>query len=619
MNRGATSVDPLRPIRRVAFTCDFFRISPAEHGYACGQLFNLGWLTELLTGASAWKHRGIEISSITPPRTRVGFDVDLENSAAFDEYRDDAVEAWARRYDTAEPDVFGAVLSQFADYDLVIGFEMAPTIRRHLHANGLPYINFYIHPLRFLRDLCLGATTNSPSINATLQAHKIAPHEIDSQVRRFRALFVKQQVAACAFPPDVPVLVGQTERDSVLIRNGRFAEWEDFGDELDRRLAPFDTVVFVEHPERANSNSIVEYLRSVHGKTVISTNANGYGVLFGNHEIPVVVTLASSLGVEARAAGHDAHFLLDDPRRKFIVPGIDLPTHGAYGHGVLGHQFWDSVFEGDHEIKQSARKRPVNDFALGEHYLRNSLVAWSYRPLQTGLTGLTSRKTLVPGADLTTQRRDSLLGGMAGEPTSLPLTRAIARAHAVGVQLEFLDPPLAIEEQRDVALDGPAAATYLARGFNALESWGGWSSELKSQLVVPVSRVALSQQAWLRISMRVRVFEGLLPQAPVLRITCEERLLGFVFFRTSGLNQQTISFDLAPSTPLCRIDMELTGLESPAAKGLSADQRWLGFALSQLRIVCSTSLASPELAPPLGSCRLWGIDAPSPIAIGGVA
>lgn len=619
MTQGTVNVDPVRPIRRVAFTCDFLRLAPAEDGYACGQLFNLGWLIELLTGASAWKHRGIEISSVTPPRTRVGFNVELSSPAASAEYGDDAVQAWARRYDAAELDVFGDVLHQLVDYDLVIGFEMAPTIRRHLHASGRPYVNFYIHPLRFLRDLCLGATTNSSSIAASLQEHRIAQLEIDSQVRRFRALFAKQQVAACAFPPGVPVLVGQTERDSVLIRDGRFVGWEDFSDELDRRLTRFDTVVFVEHPERSNSNSIVEYLRSVHGKTVISTNANGYGVLFGNSDVPAVLTLASSLGVEAQAAGHDVDFLLEDPRRKFIVPGVDLPMHGAYGHGVLGHHFWDSVFESDCEIKQSESTRPVDDFSLGEHYLRNSLFAWSYRPLQAGLTGLTSRKALVPGPNLTTQRRDSLLGGMAGELMPLCPTRAIARAHAVGVQLNVLDPPLAIEEQRDVALDGPAAATYLARGFHTLESWGGWSSELKSQLIVPVSSVALSQKAWLRVSMQVRVFEGLLPHAPVLRITCDQQLLGLVFFRTSGLNEQTIRVDLVPSTPICRIDLELTELESPAARGVSADQRWLGFALSQLRIVCSKSSFTSDEPSSLGWCRLWGIDAPRPAAVGAVA
>lgn len=608
MTPGTTSIECSRPVRRVGFTCDFLRFSIGEHGYVCGQYLNLWWLMEILTGASAWSQRGLEVLSVIPPQTTVEFEAAFGNPAALADYRDSATDAWARRYDVVDPDVFVSVFERLRDCDLVVGFEMSPTIRRYLHVGGQPYINFYVHPLRFLRDLCLGATTNAPWIAACLRAHEIEQHEIDSQVRRFRALFLKQQVAAFAVPQGLPILVGQTERDSVLIRGDRFVGWQEFPNELTSALAPFDAVVFLEHPERPNSNSIVEYLRSVHGKTVIATNANGYGVIFGNRDIPAVLTLASSLGVEAQTLGHSTQFLLDDPRKKFLVPGVDLITVGTHGHGVLERHFWDALLSGESSARGDQTEQQINDFELGENYLRSSLGSWAYRPLQHGVTGMTSRKTLVPSAVLTAERRDVLLGGLTGDFTEFSPPRAVARAHALGMQLDFLDPPLEVDEQRSVALDGPAAATYLAHGFHALESWGGWSSELKSQLVVPVSSGAVEQGAQLQISMRVRAFEGLLSQSPVLRISCEERVLGFVFFRTSGINQQTISFNLTPKTPLCRIEMELTALESPAARGLSADQRWLGFALSQLRISCMAPTGATEVSPNTESLQLWGID-----------
>lgn len=612
----ASTVDISSRVRRVAFTCDFLRFAPCETGYTSFQPRNLAWLVEVLTGAGAWKHRGIQVSVVTPPQEAPFFERALGSPAALADYRLNADHAWARRYDVDEPDVFGSVFDQLCDADLVVGFEMSPTIKRQLHARGRPYLNYFVHPLRFLRDLCLGATTNSASIASALRSHQIAHGEVDAQVRRFRALFLRQKFAACAIPKGLPVLVGQTECDSVLVRDGRFFRWDDCADELSNRLAGFDSVVFLEHPYRSSSRNVVEYLRSIHGKTVIATNANSYGVIFANPDIPAVITLASSLGVEAQAAGLETCFLLDDPRRKFLVPEVDRPIspqQGAYGHGVLEAPFWDEVLKAGSSPGRSAVGSHLDSFHLGEHYLRNSLDAWSFRPLQSGVTSMTSRKALIPSGTLTSERRDALLGAMLGDAHPVPPARAIARASTLGLRLDFLDAPLILGERREVALDGPAAAAYLVHGFHPFESWGGWSSELSSKIVIPVGAEALARHAQLDISMRVRAFEGLLHRAPVMRVSSEGQLLGFVFFRATGANQQTISFTVTPSSPLCRIDLELSDLESPAEGGFSFDQRWLGFALSQFTVACHAPASGES---DLDSCQVWGIGT-APVVLDG--
>lgn len=607
MSPGASDPDLTRPIRRVAFTCDFLRFSPEGHGYTSFQPRNLAWLFEVLTSAPAWKRLGVQMSMVMPPTQPRAFERALGNRGALSEYRNGADHAWARRYDVEHPDLLASVFDELCDYDLVIGFEMAPTIKRWLHSRGRLYLNLYVHPLRFLRDLCFGATTNSPQMADLLRTHEIASSEVDTQVHRFRGLFRRQQPAACAIPAGLPLLIGQTERDSVLIKDGRFETWDDHAESLAVELAGFDAVAFLEHPYRPSSSVILERLRSVHGKTVISTNANGYGVLFANREVPCVLTLASSLGVEAQAAGHDTRFLLADPRQKFDVLGVDQAAAGpvrAYGHGLLMPSFWDAVLGDRAAIQGQGSKRSADDFALGDNYLRNSLDAWSFRALQNGVSNITSRKTLLPASGLSEARRNALLGGMTGDNRPQTPAQAFTRAHALGLQFTLLDPPVATGEQRDVGLDGPAAVGYLANGFHPPESWGGWSSELLAQVVIPVDADALKQRAHLDVSMRVRAFDGLLPKAPVLRIGHNGQSLGFVFFRASGVNQQTISFSVVPTGPLCLIDLEMSDLESPAARGISADQRWLGFALSQLSVACRLpDDGDPSSAPPI----LWGV------------
>ena len=597
--------DLLRPVRRVAFTCDFLRFAPDGHGYSSFQPRNLAWLREVLTGASGWSGHAVEIDSVLPPSNARDFEVALGCAAALADYRECADYAWARRYDVPELDVFASIFEQLCEYDLVVGFEMAPSIRRALNACSKPYVNFYVHPLRFLRDLCMGATTNSPKIAACLRSHEVPQIEIDNQVRRFRALFLRQRLGACAIPTGLPVLIGQTERDSVLIRDGRFAGWEDFTDEIAELLSGHDEVVFLEHPYRPNSNSILTTLRSVHGKTTIATNVNSYGILFSNPQIPKVLTLASSLGVEASALRLPTDFLLADPRQKFLMKDIEVDSTPLLGHGVLCPSFWGRVLGRDDA-------RSPDAFCLGENYVRNSLDTWSFRPLQNGLSGLNNRKVLFPSATVADNRCKSLLAALTSfDPLPLLDPRlSTERAAKAGVELAVLDGPLRIGERRVIRLDsgGSTNMAFLGRGFHPPETWGVWSSTLVAELTLEVAPEDVSHGARLNVFLPVSVYEGLLPHCPVLRVLADGVPLGYAMFRPSTSNWQKLEFAVDVKATLCRIGLELSQLESPASKLDPHDARWLGIGLTEFEVECvSLVQASEPRHAPAGGTRLWGI------------
>lgn len=142
---------------------------------------------------------------VSPPIQTADFERAIGNPDAVADYQVSPDHAWARRFDAQEPDIFATLFKQLSECDLIVGFEMAPTIKRKLHVQGRPYINFYIHPLRFLRDLCFGVTTNTPMIASTLHMQAIAQFEIDNQIRRLRALFLRQQRVTFSIPDiDLP-------------------------------------------------------------------------------------------------------------------------------------------------------------------------------------------------------------------------------------------------------------------------------------------------------------------------------------------------------------------------------------------------------------------------------
>jgi hypothetical protein len=608
MSPGQVRIE--RPARwqRIAFAGDFLRFEVVGNECQNFQSRNVAWLQEILAPALHPLGAGIAVHTVMAPRSVDGMLSASVEAATIEEYRQDPAGAWARRYDDSGPTCLHGVFEELCKHDLVIGYEMPPVVKRHLHRNGRPYLNLYIHPLRFLRDLCFGFTTNATWIAERLAVCWIASDEVERQAHRLKAMFRHRLAEACAVPAGLPVLVGQTAQDSVLIRDGRFDTWQDHSEELASLLNPFDAIVFLEHPQRPSSSTVVEYLRSELGKTVVSTNANGYGVLMSNTDIPKVLTLASSLGVEADAIGLDAKFLLDDPRLKFVLPEIESSDPAPCGHGVLHADFWAGLVNKDKQ-RRSRESAAERSFAYGDNYLRNSLAAWSYRAIQNGLETLGARKILVPSAHLDADARDLLLGGMVRYQSDARETPASAlqRARAVSIQLEVQDPPLRIGERRSISLSSSASAMYLISGFHPAESWGGWSSALRSEMAFPVVVDAAARGTVLRLVVRLKVYDGILPSSPVLRLSHSQGVLGYVFFRPGSVNSQLIELELPVSGPRVHLCFDLTNIDSPAARGESVDARWLGFALHEVEIECAASTQRLDAHPEAGIV-LWGID-----------
>ena len=593
---------PRTSFRKIGLTCDFFRFEPQESRIRNFQNQNLKWLFNILNRKDLLQHSKVKVTLIHAPEDSKSFKSLVGNKEIFKEYAADPLNAWAKFYDCENVDLFPRLFEKLAEQDLIVGFEIPPTVKRFLQSKGKPYLNLHIHPLRFLRDLCFGATTNSPFIARCLEAIELNPLEIETQRSRFAALFSRSDLPVFAIP-SVPVLIGQTEHDSVLLENGRFVEWSDYEDELAEQLEKYNEIIYLEHPYQGR-NTAVQYLRNRHHKTVISTNANSYGILFSNHNVPRILTLSSSLGVEASVIGHKCQFLLADPRKKMIVEGIDLPMSPTLGHKVLGRVFWQGILEGD-VAEMSSRASVIDEFDLGEHYLRNSLESWAYRSLQYGLQLGPIRKTIFPAITATTVKLANICAALVGQDnnfSNITSDEALSIGKRNGIELQLMQLPLIIGERRSVPLLSPFDGQYLIKGFHQSEGWGVWSSEYHSQLLLPIAEDAVR----LSITMKLKVFDGILDKSPILSLVVQSNLLGHVFFRSSSQNEQRISFSVEATAPFCCIDFYLSDLGIPALCKMSNDQRTMGFGLSELEVVVSPS-TEDHANEQSTSCTLWGI------------
>ena len=572
-----------RPTPRVAFMGDFLRARLQGGVYTGHTRRNVRWLYELVTAAAPWAEGAAHTEILSPPSDRPIEAADLGSPAAWDAFNRDPEAAWAERYDAPALDIFPDMLARAADFDLVVGFELPPVVKRELHRRGIRYLSIHIHALRMLRDLCLGATTNDPAIAALLPGAAVPQAEVTRQTHRLRALCAFHLAPALAFPPGLPVLVGQTARDSILIEDGRFADWPDREDELASALKGHEACIFIEHPYRADSRALCEYLRYRHGKSVIATNANGYGVLLSAASIPVVLTLSSSLGAEAQAFGLPVKFLLGDPRRRLRVQGLDLGLDEPLGHALLSDEFWRAVLLNEAPRTEFGAADP---FALGEHYLRDSLDDWSYQLLRKRLQGAQARKTWMPAGTLAAEHEAALVAALrGGQP---------------GVDLKSLDPPLALGERRRLRGSDPGFAAMLGSGFHGVGGWGVWSQPGRSELIVPVRSVTA---ATLHLTLELRCFEGLLEQCPVLEVRVGDRLCAAVMFRPVGSRTARVHVHTPASHGPIRFSLLMNDASSPLDTGPGDEPRRFGFGITQIEISLDNEAPTVEAQ----GLTVWGI------------
>lgn len=607
MTSPASTMTVCPQLRRVGLVGDFLRFEINGDRCTNFQPRNLAWLGQILAPAIRGAAPGLTFETVLAPDRLDLMHAACDNSDALQRYCDDALMAWAALYDAPRLDCFAPLLSRLLSYDLIVGFELPPVVRRHLHTHGKPYLNLFVHPLRFLRDLCFGASTNAEWIHRALMQCAVDDIEVQQQAHRHIGMFRRRQLPGLAIPAGLPVLIGQTERDSVLIHEGQFDTWASHADTLNGLLSDHDAVVFVEHPYRPHSTRTVQEIRSATGKTVISTNANGYGVLMSNDKIPFVATLASSLGVEAAAIGHETHFLLSDPRDKFMVDKVDLPAATPLGHAVLMSNFWRQVL-GTKPVNAKFDTDVGMPFPLGDNYLRNSLDAWAYRGLQGDTPHAGVRKTFATGEGLTETRQGQLLAGLFDYAPSkgCTTTEALNRAQQSGVHVELLDAPLTIGETRTLALSSPSAQALLVSGFHPPEPWGCWTSELRSELLVSVAPEAVVSGCELDITMQLRLYDGLAEVCPVLKLSSADDVLGFIFFRPQSLRQH-IRLIVPAHEPLTLLQLELSHIESPAARSESVDSRWLGVGLESLTMQCQPIQKSGVSEDPSAELLTWGL------------
>ncbi len=309
-------------IERIVFSGDVLR--PGDAAFRPAQTENILWFHRLVRTQAATAAR-LPVEAVTWGR---GIDTErlYELWGAEKSWR-----GWARVFDAGfAPEGVVTAFERAFGGAVVIGFELAESMKRILSLLGIPFLDFSVHPVRFLDDVFFAVQTNDAAVfEAMLPDH--------TEEGAFIGAAGLLAASALKFRPTLrprgeTLLVGQTRIDRSLVRGGRVVDLSDFGPALRHALGE-GGVVFKPHPY-ANSD-FGAFSARISLPRMQVTHENIYA-LMASEEIRRVVGVSSSVLLEARYFGQEAHLLHESPfdipaRRGEAVPGQHLSIVDAWG------------------------------------------------------------------------------------------------------------------------------------------------------------------------------------------------------------------------------------------------------------------------------------------------
>ena len=568
---------------------DWFRVAPERTHVFINQMTNVLWMSRLLApalGVSPSPGRTVPPAPliVMPSSDPAEFASQLGDPALLERFRQAPDETWASIYDgEVRHDCFASLHDALPAGALIIGFEIPPVLKRAFAAAGRDYISLHLHPIRFLRDLALGAYTNSPQAGASLAAIACEAAEITRQAARFSARLVRFDPVQSRLPEGIPLLIGQTPADSALIADGRFLRWQDRADELAALLDGNDEIAFLRHPLAIWRHDVIDFFRRDLGKTILGISGNSYAHIMSpdtlGRRIGPITTISSSLGVEAGFFGHDCRFLLADPRDKFAVQNLDISIHAPLDHRLFAPEFWEQVMSGTGRVPPSPRGYATGGFHFGENFLRGTLAEAPFAGLDGTEPFPSMEKLVIPAAHICPRRIDELASTLTDMPPG-DRQAAVKEAARNRISLKFAPAPLTAGG-RWLWNSTFMPEMSLVSGFHGVEPQGVWSDGQTCSIVIPLhgdsDRLAIDCEADLSF------FPGVLDRLPAILIRANGMPVVGLIHSPDADSRQRIAWTICVRAPGdCIIQIECSHADSPARIGMSSDERCLGVMLHSL-------------------------------------
>jgi len=260
-------------------------------------------------------------------------------------------------------------------FDLLIVYEASKTFKQFMEDYNIRYIDIWVSPIRFYKDVILSFCSNDKSIQNKLYKYTLKEKKLYKQ-----AEILKQQIPylfedRIKLKKNSALVIGQLFYDKSVLKNGKFLTLLDFKKELKKISKKYTKLYILKHPlmKEDEFKTILEGLKNIK-KIEYLENINTY-YLLSRKEIRKVIGISSSVLFEANYFGKKTHY--------FYKPVLDNSYIMIHKH-FYKNSFWADILS----IKQKenftflahdnflrykynltyAYKEFMNDFHLQRNY-----------------------------------------------------------------------------------------------------------------------------------------------------------------------------------------------------------------------------------------------------------
>lgn len=323
---------------RILVTSDIFKVDDrVQDKHTNPQRINADWLKVLVSGLIS------ENTNTTKVDTVHGDEGGYE-SYRWRLYSECGLpldsQSWASIYEGVEhyPAVEKIVDEAFHN-SLVISFEASPCMIKAMTKKNIPYIDFAIHPVRYLPDYMFGIRTNVSEWQKRIERASVpeAIFEEFARVSKARTTRIMRK----NLPADGSALfLGQIEIDSSLIAKGVLADQEDIENSLIELSSLYPKVYYKRHPHTKIEPELRKMVSKIRNCEWIDVNI--YDGL-GCGRFDMVATMSSGSATEARHFGLKSRWMLE--RTDYFDTRLENKSevYSPIYEDALKSEFWNHV------------------------------------------------------------------------------------------------------------------------------------------------------------------------------------------------------------------------------------------------------------------------------------
>jgi hypothetical protein len=187
--------------------------------------------------------------------------------------------------------------SHFKPDTLLVAYELSVPTRQLLERLRIPYIDFWLHPVRFMDDLLFGFYASDPSIYQEMLPFEIDPDLFWLYADRVKTAFSMQHLLPDLVPGSA-LFAGQTLSDKAVLQGKRMLNVLNFQAEFKALCHTHPKVYYSKHPYQSlGDDEILRFLAEFENVELCRYPAYQ---LLASECIKRVMTVSSSIGIEAK-------------------------------------------------------------------------------------------------------------------------------------------------------------------------------------------------------------------------------------------------------------------------------------------------------------------------------